>query len=61
MCVSSARAAANLTLNEIAANSSLSTAQLSQIELGKTGTFTGRLARIASALRTSPAAPLDGI
>jgi DNA-binding NtrC family response regulator len=59
--IRAARAAANLTLNEIAANSNLSTAQLSQIELGKTGTSTWTLARIASALRTSPAALLDGI
>jgi DNA-binding NtrC family response regulator len=55
------RAAGNFTLNEVAANCNLSAAQLSQIELGKTGTSTWTLARIASALRTSPAALLDGI
>lgn len=55
------RAATNLTLNEVAANCNLSAAQLSQIELGKTGTSAWTLARIASALRTSPAALLDGI
>jgi DNA-binding NtrC family response regulator len=55
------RAESNLTLNDVAGICSLSAAQLSQIELGKTGTSTWTLARIASALRTSPAALLDGI
>ena len=57
--IRAARAATNLTLNDVAAVV-ISAAQLSQIErqnrhLGLT------LARVASALRTSPAALLEGI
>lgn len=59
--IRAARAATNLTLNDVAASCNLSAAQLSQIELGKTGTSAWTLARVASALRTSPAALLEGI
>jgi DNA-binding NtrC family response regulator len=48
-----ARSAGNLTLQDVAELAGLTSAQLSQIELGKTGTSVWTLARIASALRKS--------
>jgi DNA-binding response OmpR family regulator len=59
--VRAARAAADLTLDEVARACGLSPAQLSHIELGKTGTSTWTLARIGSALRTGVAALLQDL
>ena len=55
------RAAANLTLNEVARGCGLSAAQVSHIELGRTATSTWTLARICSVLQTGPAKLLEGL
>lgn len=47
-----ARSAAGRTLADVAGRCGVTSAQLSQIELGKTATSTWTLARIAAALRT---------
>lgn len=59
--VRAARAAVNLTLNDVAGACGLSATQLSHIELGKTATTTWSLARICSALRTTPTALLEDL
>ena len=48
------RTGAGRKLNEVAAAAEITSAQLSQIELGKTATTTWTLARICSALQTPP-------
>ncbi len=48
------RTDAGRKLNEVAAAADITSAQLSQIELGKTATTTWTLARICSALQTPP-------
>ncbi|GAG42397.1 unnamed protein product, partial [marine sediment metagenome] len=48
------RTGAGRKLNEVAAAADITSAQLSQIELGKTATTTWTLARICSALQTPP-------
>jgi DNA-binding NtrC family response regulator len=59
--IRAARAAVNLTLSEVALSCGLSAAQLSQIELGKTGTTAWSFARICAALNTRPTTLLNGI
>jgi DNA-binding Xre family transcriptional regulator len=55
------RLEASRTLHEVADVCGLSAAQLSHIELGKTGTSNWTLARICSALHTPPAKLLNGL
>ena len=55
------RGAADRTLNDVASACGLSSAQLSHIELGKTGTSTWSLARICSALGTPLAELLEDL
>ncbi len=59
--IRAARAAAGLTLNDVAGTCGLSAAQLSHIELGKTATSTWSFARICSTLRTTPAVLLENL
>ena len=59
--IRAARSAANLTLNDVARACGLTAAQISHIELGKTGTSTWTFARICGALKTPPAELLNGL
>jgi len=55
------RSASNRTLADVATASGLSTAQLSQIELGKSATSTWTLARICHALQVRPVTLLENL
>jgi len=55
------RAAAGLTLKQVAEQTGITDVQVSQIELGKTATSTWTLARLCGALRISPARFFEGV
>lgn len=59
--VRTARAACNMTLSEVASVCGISAAQLSHIELGKTGTSAWMLGRICAALKLRPFQLLESL